>query len=391
MPGKNPWLFNFEEAESDTEVIEHHLNIEVPMNYVGVVLFPVIEMILNMRCEGKRVLSENTDHTTSLKKVTTQKSVPETAFTYEAIANPVFWIILRYIANEFKRNIADKNAINEDYIYLNFYFINSKSVIFVWETWIIKILVKPGKTLVEIEEHLKELSNFISQHVIPPYPPTYSVESGMKIFQTKMDEAWPYRFYFRHGNNEAADHAFTLAVSRKNVGKVLHIIFQSILCMRCSAKLMPSVSCANDYERTSKLVCKEYAPLFDLSYARIDCADLKNSLTLQAFNCQAFVEYLKPLSDVISVFMSFYQLLETDSGTIGRNVCEKWKVDIMMENLDNITVTIKEQLENLLDYICDIEYPDSLRVPPNTKYNQLHKYYQMTLNDCSPLLFYVHF
>ncbi|CAI9737456.1 Hypothetical predicted protein [Octopus vulgaris] len=387
MDEQAPW-FKFENANKTLETKKYHLNIEVPVNHVGVVLLSVLEMLLNMRSEGKRILSENTEYTTSLKKVTEQKTVPPTAFTYEAIANPIFSAVLKYIANEFKRNIRDRNAITEDNIYVNFYFLLPHEEVFVWETWVIKVILKP-KTLAEIEENLKELSNLIFQRVLPPFPFTYPLKSCPNTFQTKLDEAWPYCVYFRQGNNDPSDHSLTLTINTENVYKVLNIVFECILCVRTAAKLI--LSGENDYKYGSKSICKEYVPDLDISYHRIQCSDLKNSLKLQAVNCQVFIELQKPLSKVVTVFMSFYRLQETDSGSTIRSICEKWKIDCIIKDLENITTNIKDQLEKAFNYIDRAKFPNSLRVPTDVKYDQLHKHFLTTLNACSPYLFYIHF
>ncbi|GAB1603255.1 hypothetical protein Ahia01_000606300 [Argonauta hians] len=366
--------------------ISNSVIVELPLEYMDGVLTAVLEMILNVRSEGKRVVGDTDSTTKSLQKIIKRKVMHPIIFSYDAIADDYLSYYLASYCREFKENLTADGIVNADKIYLNFFSIDDlkKKSTYVWETWIIEVIINPMRTAYQVERDLKYLATVISESIVVPLPHTTSLGGCEQIFESYHDQAWLYLNYIRQGSNFSSDNVFHVNTNIENISKILSIIFESILYFRCTSKL---TRCDDGrYKSDMRPFSIETVSEFDISYPRICCEDLQQLLQSQIAYCLTYRQNLRSAGK-FEIYLSFYRLKQTEDMYLTRKICERFQIVCHIKPGD---MSISSNLPYVLLYLGRKDFPDSLQVSPTLEYEELYKHYFTTMAACTPPRFYIH-
>ncbi|GAB1603251.1 hypothetical protein Ahia01_000605900 [Argonauta hians] len=367
----------------------HCVRFGVPLEYMEPVLTALLERIASLRSEGRRVPGDTCFTTTSLPKIIKRKMLHPTNFCYDAIANDSFTTYYEWCAKEFKENLLADTILNEDKIFLNFYYIDDltqKERAHLWETWKIRVVINPMKTIRHIERDLNYLFSAIAENVLKPLPRTISLQECKHVFKCCQDQTWLYRHFVRQGSNSHCDHVLHINADVENVGTILNIIFEIIIFYRCTDKITRSEDGRCKREAIPYKI--ENFPEFDISYPRICCNDLGKLLRSRADYCRAFIQKEHTSRKIKTFYLSFYRLKETDDLSLVRKFCEQWQIDCQMTPVSDSPYT--NNLADILAYIDQSDFPDSLKTSQTIRYDKLYKHYFTNMSACTPPRFYIH-
>ncbi|GAB1603254.1 hypothetical protein Ahia01_000606200 [Argonauta hians] len=363
----------------------HKIRFEAPMPFIADFLQAVLEIIVNLRSEGRRVEGESHFTTRSLDKRTKRKVIPPTTVNYVAIANDCLSSYYELYAKEVKENMVADGMVNEDIIYLNFYTSDGENdTKHVWETWGIQVCINPARTYDESESSLTYLKSAINRNTLRPLSNAISLEECKRIFDCNQGHNWPYRNFLQQGSKFPSDHVLRVNTNLKNLNKILFIIFETILYYRCTARLESS---KNIYKIRERPFTTETVSEFGISYPRIHCNDLREYLETRANYCLKCVQKVYFFKEFTTFYLSFYQL-NMDHMITTRKICERWQIVCQMK--PDLSSEASSNLSQVLSYIKQTKFPVSLRVSPTLKYVKLYRYYFTGMAACTPPRFYIH-
>ncbi|GAB1603252.1 hypothetical protein Ahia01_000606000 [Argonauta hians] len=365
----------------------HILRYDVPLDYIAPVLKTLLDLIVNLRSEGRRIVGDTLTTTKSLDKLTVKRLLYPTNFTYTSIADNILSSYLVWFSRELKENMITDGFITEDKVFIIFFYVENEAtkVIRVWESWEIRIGINPTNSSDEIERDLNYVKSAIHTNIMHPLPHTISIRDCKRIFDCNQGHTWLYNNFILQGTKLPPDHVLYLDTNLENLGKTLFIVFEAILSHRCQWKL----HFYQDGELKSivRRGISESVPEYGISYPRICCEDLRKYIRSRADYCRSFIENVCPSRQLKTFYLSFYHLNLVNGTKTTRKICERWQI---VCRIHPTNIFIPSNLSYLLSYIERATFPDSLQVSPTLEYEELYKYYFTTLASCTPPRFYIH-